>query len=243
MATRKPYNWTLLTRNNLYRLLYSIHKQVTNRELPVDQIQKIMSTHIRRNIPIRVKNLRDTTTKIGWIYIGGMYYSEIDYKKQARPIEINFNYNILDEKIYLTKYRFQRMCQLFADTILHEIVHMRQYRARKFKAIPGYLSTAERAKDRQAQEYYGDTDEMGAFSFNIACEMIDRFGYDPDAIGQYMASTGVRRHKRTSYYRYLKAFDWNTEHKIIRRLRHKVMCQLDNACAGKPFKTTDHLTY
>ena len=69
MATRKPYNWTLLTRDNLYRLLYSIHKQVTNRELPVDQIQKIMSTHIRRNIPIRVKNLKDTTTKIGWIYI------------------------------------------------------------------------------------------------------------------------------------------------------------------------------
>jgi len=216
---------------------------VTNREIPVAQIQKILSSHIRRNLPIRVKNLKDTTTDPGWIYIGGMYYSNIDCKHQSRPIEVNFNYNILDEKIYLTKYRFQRMCRLFADTILHEVVHMRQYRARKFKAIPGYLSTAERAKDRREQEYYGDTDEMGAFSFNIACEMIERFGYDPDTIGQYLASCNARRHKRTSYYRYLKAFNWDTKHKIIRRLRHKVMCQLDNACLGKPFKTNEHLTY
>ena len=243
MATRKPYNWALLTRNNLYRLLYSIREQVTNREIPVDQIQKILSAHIRRNIPVRVKNIKDTTTNQGWIYIGGMYYSDVDRKKQTRPIEINFNYNMFDEKIYLTKYRFQQMCRLFADTILHEVVHMRQYRARKFKAIPGYLSTAERAKDRRAQEYYGDTDEMGAFSFNIACEMIDRFGYDPGAIGQYMAGPGARRHKRNCYHRYLKAFNWDTEHKIIRRLRHKVMCQLDNACMGQPFKTSDHLTY
>lgn len=243
MATRKSYNWTLLTRDNLYRLLYSIRDQVTDRKLPVDRIQKIMSAHIRRNLPVRVKNLKDTTTNRGWIYIGGMYYSDVDRKHQSRPIEINFNYNILDESIYLTTYRFQQMCRLFADTMLHELVHMRQYRARKFKAIPGYLSTAERAKDRREQEYYGDTDEMGAFSFNIACEMIDRFGYDPSAIGRYMSGLQSRRHKRTCYHRYLKAFNWNTEHKIIRRLRHKVMCQLDNAYAGKPFRTTDHLTY
>lgn len=243
MATQKPYNWTLLTRDNLYRLLYSINDEVTNRHLPVEKIQKILATHIKRNLPIKIKNLKDTTTQLGWIYIGGMYYSDVDRKKQARPIEVNFNYNMFDDKIFLTKYRFQQMCRLFADTILHEIIHMRQYRARKFKSIPGYLSTAERAKDRQAQEYYGDTDEMGAFSFNIACEMIDRFGYDPGAISHYMASASARRHKRTCYHRYLKAFNWDFEHKIIRRLRHKVLCQLDNAVLGKPFKTNDHLTY
>lgn len=243
MATRNPYNWTLLTRDNLYRLLYSIRDQVTNRDIPVSQIQKILSSHIKKNLPIRVKNLKDTTTNLGWIYIGGMYYSEVDRSQQARPIEVNFNYNMFDESIYLSNYRFQQMCRLFADTVLHEVVHMRQYRARKFKSIPGYLSTAERAKDRRAQEYYGDTDEMGAFSFNIACEMVDKFGYDPSAIGKYMASDAARRYKRTCYHRYLKAFNWDPDHKVIKRLRHKVMCQLENARVGRPFKTTDHLTY
>lgn len=243
MSARKPFDWSKLDRNNLYCLLYSVRDQVVNKKLSSDRLQKILGSHIKKHIPIRVKGCKDLVTDSGYVYIGGAYYSEADRKGRSRPIEINFTYNMLDEFIKLSDYKFKRMCILFADTMLHEIIHMRQFRARSFKAVPIYASTAERARDRKEQEYYGDTDEMGAFSFNIACEMIDRFGNDPRSIRLYMDSTECRRHRRSQYYRYLKAFKWDTDHKIIKRLKKKVLLQLPNAELGKPFKTVDHLTY
>ena len=104
-----------------------------------------------------------------------------------------FSYNPLDQVIKISKSRWTKMCRLFADTVLHEIIHTRQYRARNFKDIPGYESTAYYAKDRKEQEYYGDRDEMGAFSFNIACDMIDRFGNDRKVIQKYMDSMQAKK--------------------------------------------------
>jgi hypothetical protein len=120
---------------------------------------------------------------------------------------------------------------------------MRQYRSRNFKDIPGYESTAYYHKQRVNQEYYGDRDEMGAFSFNIACDMIDRFGLDKPAIQKYMDSMQAKKHKKTTYHRYLAAFDWNHNHPKIRQMKKKIANQLDYAYVGKPFKTTNHLTY
>jgi hypothetical protein len=43
-----------------------------------------------------------------------------------------------------------------ADTILHEIMHMRQYRRRKFKILPDYASTAEKTEQRAEQDLWTD---------------------------------------------------------------------------------------
>jgi hypothetical protein len=174
--------------------------------------------------------------------MGGVYYSDLD-KKRKPAIEVNFNYNPEDKKLKLTQHRFKRMAVRFADVVLHEIVHQRQFRSRNFKNIPGYESTAYYATDRKKQEYYGDRDEMGAHAFNCACELIDRFGYDPHTIGKYLDSNQCRRHKNSTWNDYLKAFDWTHDHPIIRRMRNLVMRNLENAYYGKPFKTTNHLTY
>jgi hypothetical protein len=119
---------------------------------------------------------------------------------------------------------------------------MRQYRSRNFKDIPGYESTAHYHKQRQDQEYYGHRDEMGAFAFNIACELIDKFGYDPRAIRNYM-DTVARRQKRGTWPKFLSTFDFNHSHIKVRQMKQKVLKQLEYAYIGRPFKTTTHLTY
>jgi hypothetical protein len=92
------------------------------------------------------------------------------------------------------------------------------------------------------QEYYGHRDEMGAFSFNIACEMIDRFGYDPVSIRYYMDNLSGRT-KRGTFTKFLATFDWNHDHIKVHQIKKKVMQQLEYAAIGRPFKTTTHLTY
>jgi hypothetical protein len=84
---------------------------------------------------------------------------------------------------------------------------------------------------------------MGAFAFNIACEMIDRFGYEPAVIKRYMDTNGAKRHKNSWWYSYLQGFEFDHQHKIIVRMKKKILHQLENAYNGKPFKTTDWLTY
>ena len=241
---RKPFNWSQLDRFTLYGMLYGAGREIIGKKIPVKDIQRYISSYIKPILPIKVvRKQNDYTQKQGLVYIGGTYYSDFDKNNHQRYIEIVLSYHPLDTVIKMTEYRWARLCTLFADTILHEIVHMRQYRSRNFKTIPGYESTAYYRKQRVDQEYYGDKDEMGAFSFNIACDMVDRFGLDKNTIQKYMDSMQAKRHKKTSYNRYLAAFDWNHDHKIVRQMKKKIIRNLDYAYIGKPFKTTDYLTY
>jgi hypothetical protein len=176
-------------------MFYSLNSEIVGKELSPSQIQKRISRHVKRHIPVKIKKCIYAPTTKGFVFMGGVYYSDLDRKK-VPAIEVNFNYNPEDKKLRLTNHRFKRMAVRFADVVLHEIVHQRQFRSRNFKNIPGYQSTAEYAKERKQQEYYGDRDEMGAHAFNCACELIDRFGYDTFTIGQYLDSNQCRRHKK-----------------------------------------------
>jgi hypothetical protein len=241
---RESFNWSLLDRTNLYSMLYTAGRDIIGKKIPVGLLQKKLSSKIKLHLPVkvvRVHSNRKHNPKL--VYMGGTYYSDLDKKKRNRFIEIVLSYHPDAEEIRMTEYRWTRFCSLFADTILHEMIHMRQYRSRNFKDIPGYESTAHYHKQRQDQEYYGHRDEMGAFSFNIACDMLDRFGYDPVEIRSYMDSKQAKRHKSSSYCKFLTAFEWDHDHKKVRQMKQKIIKQLEYANIGRPFKTTTHLTY
>jgi hypothetical protein len=241
---RQDFNWSQLDRNNLYSMLYSAGRDIVGKTVPVELLQKKLSSHIKSNLPVKVVRVqRDRKHNPKLIYMGGTYYGDLDKKKHKRFMEIVLSYHPFAKEIKITEYRWNRLCVLFADTILHEMIHMRQYRSRNFKAIPGYESTAHYHKQRQDQEYYGHRDEMGAFSFNIACDMLDRFGHNPVEIRSYMNSMRAKRHKSSSYCKFLTAFDWDHDHIKVRQMKQKVMKQLEYAAIGRPFKTTTHLTY
>lgn len=243
MGTRKSFNWSLLTRDVLFSMLNSIQSEIVGRRLSIDQLHGIMGKHIKKHLPIKVRLDRNPKNTKGYVYVGGAYYSDYDKNWYTRHIEIIFSYNNEQQYLTLSRHRWVRICMLFADTVLHEVVHCRQYRSRKFKSIPGYESTAYYARDRKEQEYYGDTDEMGAFAFNIACELYDRFEDDFGSAIKYLDSNQYRRHKRTSFYKYMAAFDHDHNHPIIRRIKRKAVSQLPNAQIGKPFRTSNYLTY
>ena len=241
---RGSFNWSLLDRNNLYSMIHTAGRDIIGKKIPVKVLQKKISSHIKSKLPVKVVRVqRDRKHNPKLVYMGGTYYSDLDKEKNNRFIEVVLSYHPDTEEISMTEYRWNRLCVLFADTILHEIIHMRQYRSRNFKPIPGYQSTAYYHKQRQDQEYYGHRDEMGAFSFNIACDMLDRFGYDPVEIRKYMNSMRAKRHKNTSFCKFLTAFDWDHDHVKVRQMKQKIFKQLEYAVYGRPFKTNTHLTY
>ena len=240
---RQAFNWSLLDRATLYSMLYELKSEIVDRRLPVGEITRLMSRHIKAYLPIKVVSYRHKPVRKGQIWIGGAYYSDLDKSGKKRFIEIEFAVPADAQTMKTSLYRWERICTLFADTILHEIIHTRQYRARNFKDIPGYESTAYYAKDRAWQEYYGHRDEMGAHSFNLAQDMIDKFSFDPKAIREYLDSKVPKRVRPNGWGRFMKSFEYDHTHPKVVQMKHKIMTQLENAYHGKPFKTPNYLTY
>jgi hypothetical protein len=241
--TRQAFNWSALDRDMLYSMLYQLKPEIVDKRLSIAEITSILSKHIKRHLPLKVTSNRYKPVKPGEVWVGGAYHSYLDNAGNKRFIEVELAFPTTANTMKTSLYRWDRMCRLFADTVLHEIIHTRQYRARNFKDIPGFESTAYYAKDRREQEYYGHRDEMGAHSFNLAQDMIDKFGFDTKAIKEYLDSAVPKRVRPNGWGRFMKAFEYNHTHPKVIQMKRKIMTQLENAHCGKPFKTTNHLTY
>jgi len=244
MPISKPkFDWSSLNRSGLTSLLMSVSDKIVGVQLTPNQLHRILSNHIKKYLPIKVAKSKNPKVNFGYVYVGGAYYSDLDKEKQ-KCIEIAFNYNPFDEFITVSKRRLSQMSSVFADTILHEIIHMRQYRRRKFKDLPDYDSTAKKIEKRDMQSYLGCSDEIDAYGFNIACELHSRFKGNKKAIIKHLnVNQKYIRGKEDCWKMYLKAFDHDHNHKIIQRVKKKVIRYLPRAEEGKPFKSTDWICY
>lgn len=240
MPTISPINWSTLDRYYLYGLLNKLRSSIVGKTIGVHDLHSLIANHIKSTLPIRISKKYDTEVKQGQVWIGGLYYSGLD-QEYRKAIEVTFNYHPGTTKLTITAYRWKRICTLFADTVLHEVIHMRQYRVRNFKELPDYPSTVECAKQRADQSYYGNRDEIDAHGFNLACELYDRFGEDYNKAMHYLDHGNHKKNKKSVYYAYLNAFDFDQTHKVIKRLRKRAMRYLPYAQIGKPFKTLDWL--
>lgn len=237
-AQKAEFKWSTLDRNTIARLIWELRPMVVGIPIKTNKLHSLLSRHIKRKLPVKVTKIIDIDIEKDKVCIGGSYYSDFDRVRKP-GIEITLNYRDPNEKICLSRGKFRRMSYMFADTLLHEIIHMRQYRRRKFKYIPDYESTAERRDQRVEQSYLGCHDEIDAHGFNIACELLDKC-YTQKAAAKYL----VKKHHRgvlksISLRMYLKAFDYNHNHHIIKKLKKRTIMYLPKAELGRPYLTKD----
>lgn len=241
--SKTKFDWSSLTRSGLSSMLLSVSDKVVGIQHTPKSLHRILSNHVKKHLPIKVAKSNNPKVNFGYVYVGGAYYSDLD-KEQQKCIEIAFNYNPFDEFITISKRRLSQMSMVFADTILHEIIHMRQYRRRKFKYLPDYDSTAKKIEKRDMQSYLGCSDEIDTYGFNIACELHSRFKGNRKSIIKHLSvNQKYVRGKEDCWKMYLKAFDHDHNHKIIQRVKKKVIRYLPRAEEGKPFKSSDWICY
>jgi hypothetical protein len=117
---------------------------------------------------------------------------------------------------------------------------MRQYRRRKFKVLPDYASNADKTEIRMEQSYLGCSDEIDAYAFNIACELVEKFQGDKNQIINYLNENQKGKKRRHNSWRmYLKAFQYDHNHPIVQRVKKKVVSYLPQAYLGKPYRNKD----
>jgi len=239
VAKLSKFDWSILDRDGLASFFWHIHPEITGKDITIAKFHNKLSTHIKKYLPIKIAKKNEHKVEFNWVYVGGTYYSDLDQDRQ-KCIEMVFVYNSFQDTIHMTTKRYRRMCYTMADTILHELIHMRQYRRRKFKIIPDYESTAERSEKRDEQSYLGCSDEIDAYGFNIACELSSKFNFDADKIIRYLNEDqkGLRR-RHNGWRMYLKAFDHDHDHPIIKRTKKKIIKYLPHAIIGKPYRNKD----
>lgn len=237
------FDWSILSREELAQYFWLAKENLAGQTISTFQFHRILSEHIKKILPIRVFRKVDFKAESNCVYVGGTYYSVYDRQKR-KCIEIELFYNPIEEKINMPSRRFRKMCYTMADTVLHEIIHMRQYRRRNFKDLPDYNSTAEKTQQRQEQSYLGCTDEIDAYGFNIACDLLHKFNGNTNKAITYLNQNHRGKNvKQNSWRMYLKAFDYDHNHPIIKRLKTKVIRYLPHAKIGKPYKNKDWICY
>ena len=243
VKSKIKFNWAELNHKILTECLWSAAPKVVNSQLTTDKLHSILYAHIKKQFPVIVSKHLDPTVKVNQVYIGGTYYSHFD-KKKKKSIEIRLFYNPTIKILNLSRDMFRKFCLLFADTVLHEIIHMRQFRRRKFKILPDYESRIEMKEQRQEQSYLGSSDELDAYSFNIACDLLSKYKNDRAKIFKYLDTDHkFRKDTRDNWKMYLKAFDFDHNHAIIKRLKKKVIRYLPNAEIGKPYRNNDWIDH
>lgn len=239
MARASSFDWSQLDRQTLFDIMYELRDTIIGQNMPVQKFHDTVIRHVKSWIPIKAQKQRDSKVTKGWVFVGGAYYSDKDQDRN-QSIELCLAYNPKDKKLIMNSRRFARFCLTFADTILHEVIHMRQFRKRKFAHIPDYVSSATRIKQKQEQEYLGNKDEIDAYAFNIACELDDKFNSNVRKIVNYLNEDqkGTRR-SHSSYRMYLRAFGHDHNHPVIQRLKKRVVYYMPRAKYGKPFRSAD----
>lgn len=236
---RHKFNWSIITRQTIIEDIQILSSKLVNQELSIDSFHKKITNHLKKSYPVRFRKLKNKKFKPNSVFIGGTYYSDRDQEKE-KCIELVFEYPENYSTIRITPRRFQKISRIIADTLLHEIMHMRQYRSRKFKVTPDYSSNARRLKIRLEQQYLGNLDELDAYGFNIACELIDKFGYDKNKIIEYLNENQFRTNRKHNCWRmYLQAFEHDHNHAIIKKLKKTIITYLPKAKIGKPYKNSD----
>lgn len=236
----KPFDWSTLDRNSLISYILSLSKILIRKKISILDFHKLISTTLKSKLPIKIQKVYNNRVSKHDFHIGGFY--EFD-KDQAglKSINLMFQFNNKNDFLKFNKFNIVDVAKSIADTILHEIIHMRQYRRRNFRCLSNYNSKAKNFFKKRNQEYLGNPDEVDAYSFNIACDLLDKFN-NQKYIMKYL-NKSKDFDTNTQWVMYLEAFDYDHNHKIIQRVKKKIIKYIPNAIKGKPYNNKKWIYY
>jgi hypothetical protein len=159
----------------LLKELYAIYDKLENKE--VNHIQIVRQ--IKKAVPwaeCKIKGIKTLSVTSNQFAVAGLYDPEADeFGDPCIEIEIGFparkSFFIFSESD-LSRDHWSELCIDFSQILGHEYMHMNQFRRRNFQWTRPYRSISKNCTLREKQEYYGDNDEIDAYAFTAAAEIL-----------------------------------------------------------------------
>ena len=172
------------------------------------------------------------------------YYDPDADEEGSRPIEVVLIFNPSDKEIIMDKSGWHEFADLLIDYFEHELIHQQQYRNRDFRRSKSYISKVKDPEIKKQQEYLGNSDEIDAYSYNLAKELVRKTsGYD-NAIRMLksISQTAITRDQAgrllsPSLYGYFKSFNFDVRSPVLRSLLKKTYQNLQSHKKAENKKT------
>jgi len=190
-----------------YQEMVKYGESILTQKFTVPQFTKLIRELVGTT-DIKVKTSRDKTVLKNHIVVNGDYDQEND-ESNLPPITIYITYNSSQKKIAIKDINWPKLCLDLIECTGHEIIHQTQYRLRGFDIGPHiFVSLSPEEGKRREQEYLGNADEVEAYGYSIAIEILIN-DYPKKITNKYIVKTEM-------YKCYENAF--GREHKVVKQL-------------------------
>ena len=209
---------TIPTRKDLLPILNELKPQIVNRVFTVEEIIELLGVFIGRRFNVDVTHATAHEVNPGDIDLNAYYDSGLDEAGDT-SIELYLVTNHLDETMILNEKEFDSVAKRIMDSISHEMIHMKQHRARDFLELDDKLAFVYADNDQlESQLYLGTPDEIHAYAFNIAEELAEC----PDLKKRLETPSKVGIDESLNLWAYLHTFEKDVEHPVMKRLLKKI---------------------
>jgi len=161
-------------------------------------------------------------------------YDPIDDQDGLDHFEIDLIFSKEDNTIAFSPNGVENIKDRIVDVLEHELIHKNQYRGRGFKKQREFKPKKGLSdKITKTRQYLGNDDEIEAYAKNIASELVRKSD-------KKTALTLLRMAGKTAQYRekknllspnlfgYFAAFDFDTNHPVLKKLLKKIWVYIDN---------------
>lgn len=205
----------LPTREQVREVCISLESKVVNQVFLVDDLIDLIGKFVARKFRVNVLHAKALEVELSELNINAYYDPERDERSKF-SIELilvtnpNDNYLIIDSNLWTL------FVNRLSDSLAHELIHMRQARARDF------LFVEHRARHTvdidENLVYLSDPDEIEAYAYNIATELREHL----NPLSKILNPASVSVNDSVNLWAYIQAFSKDITHPVVKKLLKKV---------------------
>lgn len=202
----------LPSRECVHEICDQVRKKIVGRIFSIEEIISVLGYFICKRF--RVDILHDSALGVepNDLMINAYYDPDLD--EDGEPsIQLVLINNPIDTHIIFDDKDFSRFVNQLADSLAHELIHMRQARTR------GFIDVEHRSLDlSEGIEYLSNPDEIDAYAYNIATELKDT----KSPIKALRNPSSISIEDSINLWSYVSAFSKDISHPVLKKLLKKV---------------------
>jgi hypothetical protein len=214
-------------RKEVLEIFEDLKPEIVNHFHSVDELMQLFGGFIGKRFNVDVKHAEATQVDQNDIELQGFYDGGLDEVGDV-PIEIYLVTNPMQDVMIIDQETFESITRKISDTLSHEVIHMQQYRARDFLEVDRIVYVDEEDEEEENRYYLSNPDEINAYAYNIANELLDR--HDNLAIIKIKLEKlkEIKIEDSVNLWAYVQAFSKDSNHPVLKRLVKKVYKSLNN---------------
>ena len=214
------------TRKEILEILKDLEPKIVNQFYTIDELIQEYGYFIGSRFNVDVKHAEATQIEHNDIDVNGFYDGGLDEGEET-PIEIYLVTNPLQDIMIIDEEQFLSIGRRIADTLSHEVIHMRQYRARDFLEVETVQYKDMETEEEENKWYLSSPDEINAYAYNIANELLER--NDLQTVKEILVKVKeVKIQDSVNLWAYVTTFEKDVNHPVMKRLIKRVYKSLIN---------------